>query len=85
MGRPRGIVHDKNTRDKIQAAMIINRLYGCVMGEVELSPQQVNAAKALLNKVLPDLQSVQMDASVDGRFDIRRVNVRGVGDNTRDA
>ena len=79
MGRPRGIVHDQNTRDKIQAAQLINRLYGCVMGEVELSSQQVNAAKTLLNKVLPDLQAISLEGGLNITGEIRKVNVTGVG------
>ena len=56
--RTRKIAHDDETRAKIQAANIINRLYGNVMGEVDLSPAQVSSAKTLLNKVLPDLQAI---------------------------
>lgn len=34
------------------------------MGEVSLDAQQVSAAKTLLNKVLPDLQSTSLEGSV---------------------
>lgn len=60
------IRHDEQTRAKIQAAQIINRFHKCLMGEVVLDAQQVSVGKALLNKVLPDLSSVSMDASVNG-------------------
>ena len=53
------IRQDDQTRAKIQAAQIINRLQGCVMGEIELTPVQVSAAKILLGKILPDLQSTE--------------------------
>lgn len=59
------IRHDDETRAKIKAAQIINRLQACVDGEVTLDAQQVSAAKALLNKVLPDLQAVSMEAKHD--------------------
>lgn len=58
------IRHDEETRAKIQASQIINRFMSCLNGEVELSPAQVSAGKTLLNKALPDLQSVSMDAKV---------------------
>ncbi len=58
MAARRKIRHDENTRSKIQAAQLINRLHNCVMGKTVLDAQQVSAAKTLLNKVLPDLQSV---------------------------
>lgn len=62
--RNRKIRHDDETRAKIQAAQIINRLHKCVMGEVELSSAQVSSAKTLLGKVLPDLQAVTLEGEV---------------------
>ena len=59
------IRHDEQTRAKIQAAQIINRLYGHVMGEVDLDSAQVSSAKALLNKVLPDLAAHSIQGSGD--------------------
>lgn len=53
--RKRKIRHDDETRAKIQAAQIINRMMSCLNGEVELSTQQVSCAKTLLDKVLPNL------------------------------
>lgn len=53
------IRQDEQTRAKIQAAQIINRLHKCIMGELELSSQQVSAAKILLGKVIPDLSAVE--------------------------
>ena len=64
------IRHDDQTRSKIQAAQIINRLQACIDGKVELSSPQVSAAKTLLNKVLPDLQSVSLDAQVEGSMTV---------------
>ena len=59
--------HDETTRAKIQTSQLINRLMAHVNSKKPLlSSSQVNAAKALLAKTLPDLQSVQMNATVDG-------------------
>lgn len=63
------IRHDDETRAKIKAAQIINRLQGCVMGEVSLDAQQVSAAKTLLNKVLPDLSAVSVDGEMKHSVD----------------
>ena len=41
-------------RTRIKAAKILTKLQACVMGEVEMTSQQVQAARILLNKVLPD-------------------------------
>lgn len=60
--RVRKIRHDEETRAKIQTTQIINRFQACVMGKVELSPAQVRAGKALLDKALPNLQAVDLTA-----------------------
>lgn len=57
--RTKKIRHDENTRAKIQAALIINRLQDHVMGNVEMDAAQVSSAKTLLNKILPDMKAVE--------------------------
>jgi hypothetical protein len=66
------IRHDDDTRAKIKAAQIINRLHSCIMGEVELSGPQVSAAKTLLGKVLPDLQAIQHEGEIVQRVVSRK-------------
>lgn len=66
--RKNKIRHDEDTRAKIQAAQIINRLHGCVMGTVELSAQQVSAAKTLLAKVLPDLTATELTGDMQHHY-----------------
>lgn len=58
------IRQDDQTRAKIQAALIIGRLQDCVIGKIELTPVQVSAAKILLGKILPDLQSTENKTEV---------------------
>lgn len=59
--RKRAIRHDENTRAKIQAAQLINRLTAHACGELELSSTQVRAIEVLLRKTLPDLSDVRME------------------------
>lgn len=59
--RKRAIRHDDNTRAKIQAAQLINRLTAHACGELELSSTQVRAIEVLLRKTLPDLSDVRME------------------------
>ena len=59
--RKRAIRHDDNTRMKIQAAQLINRLTAHACGELELSSTQVRAIEVLLRKTLPDLSDVRME------------------------
>jgi hypothetical protein len=59
--RIRKIKHDENTRLKIQAAQLINRLTDHANGKVDMSATQVRATEILLRKILPDLSDVKMD------------------------
>lgn len=63
--RLKKIRHDDETRAKIKAAQIINRLMGAFEGKIDLTKAQVSIGLGLLKKVLPDLsqQSIQ---GVDG-------------------
>ena len=58
--RIRKIRHDEETRAKIQASQLVNRLTAHVLGKVEMSSTQVTAALGLLKKSLPDLASVDV-------------------------
>ena len=40
--------------ERIQTGMIVDRLHKHVAGEIELSATQINAARILLAKVVPD-------------------------------
>lgn len=66
---PRGVrlnpAHDERTRAKIQTSQIINRLQSLVNGEIDMNPQQVNAANILLRKTLPDLTAVTMSGDAE--------------------
>ena len=58
--------HDEQTRLKIQTSQLINRLMDHVNSDTDLlSTSQVNAAKALLAKTLPDLAAVQISGDAD--------------------
>lgn len=49
----------QRVRDKIAAHHLTNRLQAHVMGEIDLTATQVQAAKILLAKVVPDLKQVE--------------------------
>lgn len=69
--RTRKIQHDDETRAKIQASVLIDRMTKCVMGQITLDAQQVSCSKALLNKVLPDLQGVTLEGKDGGPISVR--------------
>lgn len=65
-GRKAGFRHNEDTRKKIQAQQIINRLMEHLMAsEPVMDASQVNAAKTLLAKTLPDLKAVEHKGSED--------------------
>lgn len=59
-GRKRGFRHPEEVREKIQASNLINRLADHIDGKTKMTTTQVNAAKVLLNKILPDLKATEL-------------------------
>lgn len=53
------IRHDEETRAKIQASQLINRLQDYALNGGELDPSRIKAIEILLKKTLPDLSSVE--------------------------
>ena len=65
MPRKKGWRTPDEIREKIQGSMLINRLCNHVESdkpEGTMSASQVNAAKILLNKVIPDLKSIELSS-----------------------
>lgn len=62
--RTKKIRHDDETRAKIKAGNIINRLQKFIAGEISMEAAAVTASLGLLKKVLPDLTSVEHSGEV---------------------
>lgn len=60
--------HTDEIRAKIQTSQLINRLTDHALGKIELSPTQVRSIEVLIKKTLPDLSSVDLNASVAGEI-----------------
>lgn len=56
----------QNTRDRIKAAQLINRLTAHALEDLELSATQIKAIEILLKKVLPDLKAVELTGADGG-------------------
>ena len=73
--------HSDMVRSKIQASQLVNRLTDHVLGEVEMSSTQVQAAKILLDKVLSNApQQTEISGPEGGPMQIDRIEraiVRG--------
>jgi hypothetical protein len=59
---------DDRWRQKIQAAMLINRLNDHAAGRNEMTATQVRAAEILLKKVLPDLAAVEHNGETQVKY-----------------
>jgi hypothetical protein len=57
---------DDSHRVKIANSNVLNALIEHVVGQREMSSTQVTAGVALLKKVLPDLQSVELETGANG-------------------
>jgi hypothetical protein len=69
-GRAPGFRMDDSHRVKIQNSNILNALIEHVDGKRDMSSTQVSAGIALLKKVLPDLASLDINASVSGGLSV---------------
>ena len=58
------------TRERIRASMLEKELMKHVLGQRDMTPTQFGAAKALLNKVLPDL--TENETRISGEIIIER-------------
>ena len=70
------IRHDENTRMKIKAANIIDRLEKLVAGQIEMPPHAVTAALGLLRKCVPDLTSVEHSGEISTTKVIRTPTIQ---------
>ena len=58
--------HQDDVRAKIQASYYVNLLHDHITGKKNISESQIRAAKILLDKSLPNLSDVKLDAGTQG-------------------
>lgn len=63
----------ENTRQRIQSSMLVERLLDHALGNVEMTATQVQAARILLAKVLPDLKVTELANADDTPLQIHIV------------
>lgn len=59
-------------RDRIKNSQIAERLVKHALGEVEMTPSQVQAAQVLLRKVMPDLAATELTDRREGWIDVMK-------------
>lgn len=55
--------HEEKTKKLIQASQLLNRLISHANGEIDLSQSQINAAKIVIGKYIPDLKAIELSGS----------------------
>ena len=55
----------QKTRDNIRGSQLVNTLQNHVLEDKELSATQIQAAKILLAKILPDVKQVEHSGEID--------------------
>jgi len=68
--------YPQRAKERISGSKIITQLVKHVMGEIDMTPSQVRAAGILLNKVLPDVKSIDVDL----RSDLNTVSLHRLSD-----
>jgi hypothetical protein len=63
--------YPQRARERITGSKVLTRLIDFVEGRIELSNAQVNAARILLGKVLPDLKSTEYQGRIETVSSVR--------------
>ena len=58
--------HDEQTKRRIQASQLLNRLNSFANGTIRMSSAQVHAAKVVIGKSIPDLKSIEHNGKDGG-------------------
>ena len=69
--RTRKPFHAEKTKDLIRASQILNRLNSFINGECEMTPAQVQAAKIVIGKAIPDLKAIEHTGEAGGAIQSR--------------
>lgn len=73
--------HPEEVRRKIQASQLINRLTSHALSDAPImDASQVNAAKALLGKVIPDMKAVELSGDDENPVRVHHKIVREIVD-----
>jgi hypothetical protein len=71
MAERKQLWHPDEVKKKIQASQLINRLTEhALSSEPVMDASQVNAAKVLLNKVIPDVKAVEVSGPNGGEISV---------------
>jgi hypothetical protein len=58
-------LHEEKTKALIRASQLLNRLTLNENGEVEMTPTQVQAARIVIGKAIPDMKAIEHSGNPD--------------------
>lgn len=59
-----------NWKERIKAGVIMDRLCKHINGKIEMSPTQINAAKIVLGKTVPDIARQEITGKDGGKIEM---------------
>lgn len=68
--RTNKLTHDDKTKRLISASQLLNRLISHANGEIEMTASQVNAAKIVIGKAIPDLKAIELTGEDGGAIQL---------------
>jgi hypothetical protein len=78
--RKRKVVLTDDWKQNIRASMIMNRLSDHIDGKVDMSSTQINAAKIVLGKILPDLARSELTGMDGAPISVASIDMKGLSD-----
>ncbi len=78
--RKRKVVLTDDWKQNIRASMIMNRLSDHIDGKVDMSSTQINAAKIVLGKILPDLARSELTGMNGAPINVASIDMKGLSD-----
>jgi len=79
--RKRKVELSDNWKDGIRASVLMRRLYDNALGATSMTSQQINSAKIVLSKLVPDLGRTEVTGQDGGPVEISAIQIKLVKPN----
>jgi hypothetical protein len=79
--RKRKVELSDNWKDGIRASVLMRRLYDNALGATSMTSQQINSAKIVLSKLVPDLGRTEVTGDGGGPVEVSAIQIKLVKPN----
>lgn len=73
--RKRKVELSDNWKDGIRASVLMRRLYDNALGATSMTSQQINSAKIVLSKLVPDLGRTEVTGQDGGPVEVTGITI----------